>query len=250
MLCPSAHTLKKDANLMRRHYCLSLFLAAGACLAVTAIRARADLITDAGSLPTPRKVVDFSQFSGPFVFTSGPVPIGGNVQENIVFTSTSPFSLLGDGSQFVRYDLDPNGSWGPGRRGFAGLDAQQGTMTFTFNSGPVSAVGGFLNYSPDPQTDVIISALDSSGNVLASYDLSQLAPISTPGALDAGAFRGISLPTTSITAFQISNAFAVLDDLTFSRTPTPVPEPSAFVLFASCVGVGSGFLRRRATKRL
>lgn len=228
---------------------IQLIVAASLCLFAGRTPVRADLVTDAGSIPLPQKVVDFSQFTGPFIFTSGPVQIGGKVGEKIFWSTTSPFSVIGDGDSLsVPYDLSPNGFWDDGRVGFTGLDVAFGTMTYTFNDGPVSAVGGFLNYAPDVMGDVIIAALDSSGNILASYDISRLAPISTPGQVDAGAFRGIVLPNADITAFQVSNCYVVLDDLTFSRTLSIVPEPSVFVLFAASALAGGVFLQRRGRR--
>ena len=116
-------------------------------------------------------------------------------------------------------------------------------MTFTFNDGPVEAVGGFMNYCPNCGSmsrppfpdDVFIEALGATGEVLEVYNLADLAPISTPGAVDDGAFRGISRDTNDIFAFRISGLLSVIDDLAFSRVD-PFPD----VLFTSLV---SGPLR-------
>ena len=229
---------------------LQLAFAAGLCLLVAGIPARADLVTDAASIPVPQKVVDFSQFSGGYNFFgpdfhSNPVQIGRSIGENILWSSTDATSFLGDdgGNPFLAYDLSPNGFWDDGRVGFSALDVVSGTMTYTF-SNPVSAVGGFINYAPDPTTSVTIAALDSNGNVLESYDITNLAPISTPGQMDAGAFRGIVLPNAIIASFQVSDSYVALDNLTFSRAPA-VPEPSALVLFAASGLSGVVLLQRR-----
>ncbi len=229
---------------------LQFAFAASLCLLVAGTPARADLVTDAASILAPQNVVDFSQFSGVSTFfgpdfRSTPVQIGRSIGENILWSSTDPTSFLGDdgGNPIFAYDLSPNGFWDDGRAGFSALDVVSGTMTYTFRN-PVSAVGGFINYSPDPTTFVTIAALDSNGNILESYEITSLAPISTPGEMDAGAFRGIALSSAVIAAFQVSDSYVALDDLTFSRTSS-VPEPSTLVLFAASGLSGIVMLRRK-----
>lgn len=64
---------------------------------------------------------------------------------------------------------------------------------------PVHSVGAFMNYAPDPRYGpTYIDALDSSGNILESYELNSSAPISTPYGVDAGASRGITRSTADI----------------------------------------------------
>jgi hypothetical protein len=200
-------------------------------LSVPAI-ARADLIR--GVTGASATVIDFDEFAGiGYNFTFGPVQIGDSVGKDVVFTA-NPFgrgisgsgSVLGSGN----YGLGPNGEWGDNQT-YSGLDSNGGWMTYTFNSGPVASVGGFLNYAPGTGTEVTIEALDAAGHTLESYLLGQVAPILTPGGLNAGAFRGISRASADIAAFRVSNQFVVLDNLTFSAAP--VPEPSTLVLLAS-----------------
>ena len=90
-----------------------------------------------------------------------------------------------------------------------------------------------------------VTALDSNGNVLESYDLSLLVPINTPGQTDGGAFRGIMRPTADIAALTVSDGFVVLTDLTFSHDATAVPEPASQTLL--CLGTLSvgGYCWRR-----
>ena len=194
--------------------------------------ARADVIR--GLSGVSATVIDFEQFAGTgYNFTFGPVQLGGPVGMDVVFTAnpvgrgiSGRGSVLGSGG----YGLGANGEWG-GSQTYSGLDSSAGWMTYTFNSGPVASVGGFLNYAPGAGTNVSIEALDAAGNTLESYLLGQVAPIDTPGAVNAGAFRGISRATADIAAFRVSNQFVILDNLTFS--PAPVPEPSTLVLLAS-----------------
>jgi hypothetical protein len=202
------------------------------------VTARAAPITSAAALPSPVTVIDFNQFTTR-VNGMGPVQVGGAVGEDVVFTSTSASAFVGITSG---YGLGGNGSWVPSRGPFVGSNAATVNQTFTFNSMPVSGVGGFLNYSPGNGPDVIISALGASGVVLESYDLNLLAPISTLGQTNAGAFRGILRPAADIVAFRVSNSFVVLDDLTFTQ---PIPEPGSLTLLGFGVLGMLGYAWRR-----
>ena len=124
--------------------------------------AHAALIT---SSPGGTTVVDFSQFDGAFDFTAGPVQVGDLVGEDIVWSSTSSNSVIGNGA----YGLGDNGSWDSGRNGYVGLNntfAPGDYIQFDFNDGPVSVVGGFVNYciladasQCDPAQDFIIEGI-------------------------------------------------------------------------------------------
>ena len=209
--------------------------------------ATAALVTAPSGIPAPTAVINFSQFSGSnSMTTKGPVDVGAPAGRSVIFTSTNP-----DGSQLGSnfYTLGDNGTWG-GAIAFAGLDVDlfgndRFTMTFRFNSGPVSAVGGLVNYSVFPNSgfgDATIAALSSTGTVLESFDLNTMAPISTPGGTNAGAFRGIARSSADISAFTLSNSAIAITNLTF--TAAAIPEPASVLL----LGTGFGLLltlRRR-----
>jgi hypothetical protein len=204
-------------------------------------KANAQLVTSESSLATPQKVIDFSQFNSlTLTPTAGPVQIGTLVGEDVVYTSTSGLSIVGNTS----YGFGSNGSWNTARNGYAGLNIPSGTITFTFNGGDVSGVGGFINYSPGSGGTPTITALGDFNNVLGTYDLATLAPISTPGGLNAGAFRGITQPTANIRKFQISGSYIVLDNLTFTRpSATATPEPGSIALLLTSGLTCAAFLR-------
>jgi PEP-CTERM motif len=189
-------------------------------------------------------VIDFSDQpnqSGTF----GAVQIGTLVGQNVTVASSSNSNGL-----YFNYNgwvLGDNGYWGNGKT-YVSLNDSNDSMLFAFNDGPVSAVGGFLNYAVSsllPTQDLIITALDSSMAVLESYDLTTLANIITPSGVNEGAFRGIQRGTSDIAYFQISGGLAnALDDLTFISGATTVPEPGTLFLFGLALA-GLGIARRK-----
>lgn len=190
-------------------------------------------------------VIGFDDFDVPYFFSPGPLQVGNPVGLDVVLTSTTSNTVIGFGG----YGLDENGDWDRGSNpllgGHVGLNSDVGSFLFTFNGFTVSAVGGFINYAVTGYTDVVIEALDSSLNVLESYNINQSAPISTPGGNDAGAFRGIARATADIAAFRVSNGFVVLDDLTLGdATGTVIPEPGTWALSLTALAA-LAFLRRR-----
>ncbi|NRA29080.1 MAG: hypothetical protein HRU11_02375, partial [Parvularculaceae bacterium] len=168
----------------------------------------------------------------PEAFTGGPRSVGIDDDE-VTFTSSNPRAVF---AYTAAYGLSDNGSWGGGRRGFIGLNVAFGWLRFDFAQ-PVSGVGAFVNYAP-PATSfgtATLTVLGLDDTVLDTFVLNQDAPISTPDAVDAGAFRGFNRKRGDIHAFVISDGFSVLDNLTWSRdnvAPEVVPVPSAIWLFA------------------
>ncbi len=231
--------MKKEAFIVSLSLIISIF--------VLVSSVHAALVTSQASIPSPQSVVTFDNFAPGFIFGDGPQQVGTPIGEDIVWTTTDPYneSVIGCDS----YGLGPNGYWDCGKSGFTGLDTNSGDMIFTFNSGPVSSVGGFINYMPLESPNAVVSAYDCSNNLLESYDITVEAPISTPGAANAGGFRGISRPTADICQFRVSNQEVVLDDLTFSRQTAPAAIPTmtewGMIIFMVLAGLGSVYYLRR-----
>jgi hypothetical protein len=164
----------------------------------------------------------------------GPVIING-------FTVTgNPQVVYGDNP----YGLGTNGAW----TNFSWVATNNADGSITFDLGAnYDFVGAFMNYSPGEGTPTI-AALNSSFGMLGTYDLAALASISTPGADDGGAFRGIQSSDGDIRYFVLSNSFILAHNLTLGQASTAaVPEPSTWAMML--VGFGAvGFSMRRARR--
>ena len=214
-----------------RHFAVALAL-----LAIPAMSS-AGLIT----VSTTGTVENFSSRSGiGYGFTAGPVtlPSGVVFTAGTAGTNSGIGGVLGTGD----YGLGSNGWW---NTYFAGVDGPTNWMIFEFPTA-VSAISAFMNYYPGLGGNPTIEALDASFAVLEGYDLSLLAPISTPGGSNAGAWRGIVRGTSDIKAFRVTNGYAVVDDLTFGGVPSRVPEPGSSLLL---LGMGLAGLGRAWNKR-
>lgn len=162
----------------------------------------------------------------------------------------SAFDNYAEAGSTGHHGLGVNGYW-EGPVPFYGLEVGDGTsrisMTWAFDA-PVSGVGGVINYAPgagDLAITSVIQVLDSAFNILEYYDLTISAPISTPGAINAGVFLGIDRSGDDISYFRVWNDALVLRDLTVQfDPPVGVPEPMTLSLLVAGL-VGIGFMRRR-----
>lgn len=205
--------------------------------------ARASLLTtDTISNSTVITFADQSPQRGVF----GSVQIGSLVGENVTVASSS-----GSNGLYFNYNgwsLGANGTWGSPQT-YVALNGNADKIIFSFNDSPVAAVGGFMNYAKNVYTtDLIITALDSQKNSIASYDITQLADIVTPNAPNGGAFRGIDVGTNNVSYFEISGGYAnAITNLTFGRV-SAIPLPGTLPLFASGL-VGLVLLHWRRKKK-
>jgi hypothetical protein len=196
------------------------------CLTITTASFATLVTSDAGYTgPT----IDLSgQANGSYNFTYGPVSLPGG----ITFTATPAGggnsgmgSVLGQGS----YGLAGNGSFG-GDAVYAGLDSYSGYIRFMLDA-PVNSFGAYVNYAPIYYGDAIISALDKDGNIIESYNLASLAPVSTPSAYNQFEFRGISIDTASIYGLQLENSYIIAAGTSSGVPPVKdVPEPATMML--------------------
>lgn len=202
--------------------------------------AQAALVTTDVGYTGPQ--LDLSAYkTGNYNFTFGPSAIPGG----ITFTrSTDTASNSGQGGVLGQggYGLAANGSFG-GDAVYAGLDGAQGFIRFTLNA-PVASFGLYVNYAPGFGDAPVIAALDQANNVIESYDLAALAPVSTPGGFNEFQFRGISLASKSIYTLQLSGSYIIAAGAANGQTP-PVPEPETYALVLGGLGVVAFAARRR-----
>lgn len=201
-----------------------------ACCLFSVASANATLVTSDIGYTGP--VLDLRAFqNGAYNFTFGPVVLPGG----ITFTAapgnngnSGMGSVLGQGG----YGLSSNGSFG-GAAVYAGVDSGTGFAQFSFAT-PINFFGAYFNYAPNSGSNATISVLDALDNVIESWDLTQFAPISTPGGFNQFAFRGINLGNSTFSSFRFGGDY-ILAAATESGLPTPpvnpVPAPATLFLF-------------------
>jgi hypothetical protein len=213
-------------------------LAAVTAALLASVPLHAQFVTGTSSIPSGATVIDFHQFTG-WTFTAGPIQVSTNAAEGVTYTAQASYSVLGNGG----YGIGSNGTWS-GRSGFGTNSNGSEWVDFHFDAGPVSFVGLQMNYLPGIGP-VLLQALGAGGNILASYDVSVLAPINSPNGLNYSEFRGINRAQADIASLRISGGYAIGDDLTFARV-TATPEPGTIVLMGTgLVAIAGGVIRRR-----
>lgn len=192
--------------------------------------AGASLITT--NLPEGAEELTFDRISRN-TMTVGPVLFRGSGGSWIRFTAQNSDDSAGFSA--YEYGLGTNSiwtnRWNPHIPGYSyawvnpSSTRKLSKLRFTFLSGPVASVSGFVNYvrGSEPNTGVtpfIIRALSASGEVLEEHLIDTVAPIVTTGVANAGEFRGIVRPSADIHAFELEGA-SVIRGFTFSAQPMP-----------------------------
>ena len=196
---------------------LALALAFGGVAGPTL--ASPSLLTSATGYTGP--VLNLAPYAGSETFLGSPVTLG----DGTVVSAYSTGSYIG--VDYAGVNFVSNGVSMDTPVIMSDLSASN-PVTLTF-AAPVSSFGAEFNYIPDPffGDDPVLSAYDAGGDLIASYDLAALAPISTPGGVNAFAFRGIDGGGDLIASITFAGS-----DLT---TAGGVPEPATWL--AMMVGV-------------
>ncbi|MEP3225720.1 MAG: PEPxxWA-CTERM sorting domain-containing protein [Parasphingorhabdus sp.] len=208
-----------------------IYSAVAATMALTAVPgSAATLLTSAGGYTGP--TLDIGSFAGnPFVFSAGPFALPGG----ITYSASASNSVIGAGS----YGLDGNGVV-TSDVDIIGTNNGTSIVTLTFDS-VVSSFGGMVNYAPDNGDNATIAAFDINDNLIGSFDLTALAPISTPGAVNAFDFRGIDGDGVGIKSFTLSGDFLIIQA---GGLAAAVPEPATWAFMIFGFGAIGGALRR------
>jgi hypothetical protein len=147
--------------------------------------------------------------------------------------------VLGTGG----YGLNENGS--ATTTPIIGTNGTTNVITLTFDN-PVAAFGAGFTYAVINNQPVgnapLISAFDSNGGLIASYDLEALAPIRSGGTNNFFLFRGIDGQGTGIKSFTMQGAFVIAAG---SFTNAAVPEPASWAMLIAGFGLTGAAMRRR-----
>lgn len=182
--------------------------------------------------------------NGNYNFTFGPTNVDG-----LVFTVVSDNTNSGQGGVLGQgsYGLGDNGSFG-GDAVYAAVDAPTGYFQLLGSQG-YSQFGLFVNYyasGGNVLSPVIISSLDSAGNVIDSFEISSLAPIDTPGGFNEFRFRGISNDDdTLIYGLRFEGSYILATGTSDGVPPGGVPEPATWAMLILGFGLVGAAARRR-----
>lgn len=181
--------------------------------------------------------------NGSYNFTFGPLTLG-----DFTFTAapgsggnSGSGSVVGQGS----YGLGTNGSFG-GNAVYIGVDSATGYAQLLGTVG-LSQLGFFFNYAPNNGVDnATISTLNAAGDVMESFDLETLAPISTPGGFNEFQFRGVVSDNADIYGLRFGGNYILASGTATGDIATGgVPEPATWGLMIMGFGATGVLVRRR-----
>jgi hypothetical protein len=210
-----------------------------------------------GPVQAAQLVTDGTGYSGP-VIDIGHVPFPGYYFGNAprVFGSVT---ISGDNMFDTTVYGQPNYGFGNNGQAFTSIIIATGlsdASVFIDFATPVAAFGAGFNYAPGlagtgfpfPVIEPTLSAFDSNGDLIASFDLSVLAPIDAGGQNDYFAFRGIDGEGRGISRFVFTGSYIGMQVNGSADTAQPpgVPEPHSWaMLLTGFAGIGSLLRRRR-----
>jgi hypothetical protein len=161
----------------------------------------------------------------PSLLCVNPAPITvGTAGHDVTLSANTPDHRISSGS----HQLGSNGFIEGGI--WAAVNTPEGALTFDFES-PVTAVGAFMNYRPDPGYGAPLISAWNGSVFLGLWNLALEAPIETAGGYNQFAFRGVEY-TGGITRLTLSGGNIVTRDLQVMSAAASVPEPETLALLA------------------
>jgi hypothetical protein len=158
-------------------------------------------------------------------FGGGPLAVGAN-GFSVTYSATHDFAAYGR----LNAGFGANGNWQT-KNGVTTSSLSNDNIVSLAFSTSLTHIGAFMNYEPNASVTPFLRAYNAMDELIASFALDVLAPISTPGVNDASLFRGIEY-AGGIRRLELSGSnLAAMDFVVRAGSgPVPVPEPTAWAL--------------------